>query len=191
MTRASLLVAFLFALAVRLAPAQVPAAPACDPVRDPLSASLKQAYDSAVRDLARVADLAPDGVYAFRPAADARSFGAQIAHVVDVMRMLCSLAAGSRSPSGESVEATWKTKADVTAALERARHYCDGVYGLMTDGRALQPVEAGPAVVRARLLIDNVSHIRQHYGNLRTYLRLNGITPPPAERLPTLRKPTA
>jgi uncharacterized damage-inducible protein DinB len=183
------IVVLLLAIA-RLAAAQAPVSSPCGQGREVLSATLRDAYQSAIRNLVQVAELAPGTTYAFTPVPEARSLGAQLAHTTDVMRMQCSLAAGSGSPAGEGVEARWKTKADVLAALQDAQHYCDGVYRMMTDARALEPVSAGPAVPRARLLIDNVSHIRQHIGNVRTYLRLNGVTPPPTERLPVLRKPT-
>lgn len=176
-------------VAILLAAGQPQAAPPCDQSREPLSAALRQAYEGAIRDLVHVADVAPAEIYDFRPVPGSRSLGAQLAHTSDVMRMDCALAAGSKEAHGESVETTWKTKADVTSSLQGARHYCDGVYRLMTDARALQHVEAGPAVPRVRLLIANVAHIRQHYGNVRTYLRLNGITPPATERLPAPKTP--
>lgn len=61
----------------------------------------------------------------------------------------------------------------------------------MTDDRALQTIEKGPAVLRVRLLVDNIAHVRQHYGSLRTYLHLNGITPPATERVPKVKSSTS
>jgi hypothetical protein len=169
--------------------AQTPPAVRGSQAREPLSTSLKQAYDSAIRNLWQVVVMAPQEVYEFKPTPEARSFGAQIAHVVDVMNQLCALASGSTSRADPGIETSWKTRADVMEAMQKAQQYCDTVYSLMTDARALEPIDVAPRVPRVRLLIDNVSHIRQHYGNVRTYLRLNGIGPPPTEHLP-VQKPS-
>ena len=49
-------------------------------------------------------------------------------------------------------------------------------------GAAAAPATPPPAPSpRARLLIGNVTHDWEHYGNLVTYLRINGLVPPSSE----------
>lgn len=173
-------------------PATLLAAQAADStkMRNPLSSSLGQVFERAAGHILRVAELAPAEIYVFRPETKARSLGEQLAHTADVMYQLCAVAAGTPDPVEGSLEASRRTKAEIVAALGQARHYCTVVYSSMTDERALQTIDAGPDVPRLEVLVNNIAHIRQHYGSVRTYLRLNGIEPPAIEWLPRTRKPT-
>jgi len=56
---------------------------------------------------------------------------------------------------------------------------CDAVYGTTNASNALALVPAGRGdALRAMMLIDNVSHDNEHYGNIVTYMRINGLVPP-------------
>jgi uncharacterized damage-inducible protein DinB len=176
--------------------AAVPGGPAAQAVVDepsgnPLSLSLRRVFDRAAANVLQVAALAPADLYEYRPVPEARSLGEQLAHTADVMYQLCAVAAGTSDPAKGSVEGSRRTKTEVLSALEEARHYCTVVYASMTDERALQVIVAGPRVPRAEVLVNAIAHIRQHCGNVRTYLRLNGIEPPAIEWLPKVRTPTA
>jgi uncharacterized damage-inducible protein DinB len=49
----------------------------------------------------------------------------------------------------------------------------------MSDGRALEAVEFfRQKGTRLWVLIYNVTHDSEHYGNIVTYLRMRGVTPP-------------
>jgi uncharacterized damage-inducible protein DinB len=37
-------------------------------------------------------------------------------------------------------------------------------------------------MMRGRSLLENVAHNNEHYGNLVTYLRMNGLIPPSTDR---------
>jgi uncharacterized damage-inducible protein DinB len=186
MTRSCLSVLFV-TLAAGLAPAQ-PVSPV-DPVANPLSATLKSLYEGVVRNVVDSANKVPEDLYAFRPAPEVRSFGEMLGHVADAMTSYCARAAEAKNPVADSVEKTKKTKAEILAALDYARGYCDGVYGLVTDADALRTVTMGEnKVPRARFLMANISHVNEHYGNLATYMRIKGIVPPSTERAQQMRR---
>ena len=66
-------------------------------------------------------------------------------------------------------------------ALDGAIAYCDEVYKTLDDTKAAQMVAGafgGPQGARAANLIGNTNHYNEHYGNLVTYLRINGLVPP-------------
>ena len=65
------------------------------------------------------------------------------------------------------------------AALKEAFAYCDTVYGGLTDAKAAELVNfGGMRITRLGAMDFNTAHNMEHYGNLVTYMRLNGIVPP-------------
>jgi uncharacterized damage-inducible protein DinB len=158
--------------------AQSPAAGAADPI----SGAMKQLFDGVARNVVESATKVPEDLYAFEPTPEVRTFGQLIGHVADAMFSYCGRA-GGKTPPMTDVEKTKTSKADLVAALEQARTFCEGIYGGTTDASAAELVQAGQnQVPRARLLVANISHVNEHYGNLVTYMRLKGLVPPSTER---------
>ena len=78
-----------------------------------------------------------------------------------------------------AVEESATTKAQINAALEAGFAYCTEVYAGMTDAEGGDMVEFfGNPMAKFGVLAFNSAHNYEHYGNLVTYMRLNGITPP-------------
>jgi uncharacterized damage-inducible protein DinB len=104
-----------------------------------------------------------------------------LAHVADGQYEFCGAAAGNHDEKG--VEQTTKTKAEIVTALKAAFAYCDGIYAGMTDVKAAEMIPAfgGAKITRLSMLDFNVSHTMEHYGNLVTYMRIQGVVPPSSE----------
>jgi uncharacterized damage-inducible protein DinB len=148
---------------------------------NPMVASSKVFYENAKRDILRSADKMPEPKYAFRPTDSVRTYGQILAHVADGQYEFCGAAAGKHDQKG--VEQTAKTKADIVAALKTAFAYCDAIYSGMTDAQAAEMIPAfgGAKISRLSMLDFNVAHTMEHYGNLVTYLRIEGLVPPSSE----------
>jgi hypothetical protein len=71
--------------------------------------------------------------------------------------------------------------ADLVAALKVSNELCARAYA-QSDADALKPVSDKSPSVRFSLLVGNVAHVNEHYGNLVTYLRLKGMIPPSSQR---------
>ena len=111
----------------------------------------------------KAAELVPDDKYAYKPTASVRSFGQLAAHVADGMNWYCASAAtGKQAEWSDAVEKGPTDKATVTAALKKAHANCHAA------------TNAG----QLRALMQNLAHTNLHYGNMITYLRMMGITPP-------------
>ncbi len=153
-----------------------PAGPA-----NPLVASSKVFYVNAKQDILRSADKMPEEKYAFKPIDTVRSYGQVLAHVADGQYEFCGGAAGKNDE--KHIEQTAKTKADIVAALKSAFAYCDAIYAGMTDAKAAEMIPAfgGAKITRLSMLDFNVAHTMEHYGNLVTYMRIQGIVPPSSE----------
>jgi len=145
----------------------------------PIIESLKTIHDLPAGFLVQTAETLSEDLYSFRPSDDVRTAGQILAHVADAQYMLCSGAVSDQSPMAESIEETRTSKADIVPALRQAFAYCDDIYARMTDAEAAQPVAfLGMDLTGAAVLSMNTAHNYEHYGNLVTYLRINGITPP-------------
>ena len=166
------LTAFLFTVSAALAQT----GPA-----NPLVASSKLFYTNAKQDILGSADKLPEAKYAFRPVDSVRTYGQVLAHVADGQYEFCGAAAGNHDEKG--IEKSAKTKADIVAALKAAFAYCDAIWAGMTDAKAAEliPAFGGAKITRLSMLDFNVSHTMEHYGNLVTYMRIEGVVPPSSE----------
>ena len=149
---------------------------------NPITASLRSAWNSAKTNVRRSADVMPEAKYHFKPVDSVRTFGAILAHVAGASYEFCAAAKGEKTPHAEDeFEKSAKTKAEIVKALDGAIAYCDEIYKGLDDAKAAQLVGGafgGKPGARAANLIGNTGHFMEHYGNLVTYLRINGLVPP-------------
>jgi uncharacterized damage-inducible protein DinB len=190
----------LCTLVLALPAAAQPPAQGTGSTVDPFSKALKASFDTVTRYLAGSAEKMPEANFAFKPTPEVRSFGEILGHVANSHYSYCSRVKGEKNPN-EGNDLEKKTaKADVVKTLSDSIAYCTTVYAEMTDAKALEtmapPAPPAPPVApappapprpaaapmpRLRLLLGNVTHDQEHYGNLVTYLRLKGIVPPSSE----------
>lgn len=153
---------------------------------NPISASVREFWDGAKRNMRESADLMTEANYAFKPVDTVRTFGQILAHVAGASYVYCAAAKGEKTPFAEDhFEKTATTKAAIGKALADSITYCDGAYAALTDTSASQLVDApfgGPKAPRVNALISNAGHLNEHYGNLVTYFRIKGIVPPSSRR---------
>jgi hypothetical protein len=136
----------------------------------------------------------PEGSYDYRPVDGVRNFGEILAHTAGANYVFCAAAKGEKPPFAEDhFEKTAKTRAAIMKATADSIAYCDAAFTALTDASAAQQV-APPfgegQTARAAVLISEIGHVNEHYGNLVTYFRINGISlmlPPLRERLSELR----
>jgi uncharacterized damage-inducible protein DinB len=147
--------------------------------QNPLVQSLRGLFDVTKQSVTATAQDLDDRIYAYRPNADVRTAGQILAHIADGQFIFCSAAAGEANPHPESFEQTATTKAAIVSALAQGFAYCESVYARTTDANAARQVDffTGPSTTGG-VLAFNSAHNYEHYGNLVTYMRLNGIVPP-------------
>jgi uncharacterized damage-inducible protein DinB len=170
-----------YALVTTMAPVPQPAGGA-----NPISQSLKNAWDDAKGNVRGSAEQMPEADYAFKPAEQVRTFGQILAHVAGANYVFCSAAKAEKSPFTEDhFEKSATTKAAIVKALGDSIAYCDAAYAGLTDAKAAEsitmPFGMGSAP-RASALIGNTGHLQEHYGNLVTYFRIKGMVPPSSRR---------
>lgn len=114
--------------------------------------------------LSKSAELIPADKYTYKPIGTVRSVGEMLAHAADGMQWYCGMATGKKVEWSDATEKGRTDKATITAALKKATDGCGAVYD-NTNSRIDQ-------------LFANVAHANLHYGNLVTYMRMLGLTPP-------------
>lgn len=149
---------------------------------NPVSDAIRSAWNGAKRNMLGSAKVMPEAKYGFKPVATVRSFGAILAHVAGANFEFCSAARGEKTPHAEDeFEKTAKTPAAIAKALQDSMDYCDIAYKALNDRTAAEVIDGpfgGGKQPRAAGLMGNTGHNLEHYGNLVTYLRINGLVPP-------------
>ena len=149
---------------------------------NPISDGVRAGWNSAKRNMLGSAKVMPEAKYSFKPVDTVRTYGQILAHVAGANYEFCAAAKGEKSPFTEDhFEKTATTPAAMAKALQDSIAYCDGAYTALTDATAAQVVNGafgGAKQARAAILMGNTNHNNEHYGNLVTYLRINGLVPP-------------
>jgi uncharacterized damage-inducible protein DinB len=149
---------------------------------EPVTASLKGLHGITAGNLMATAQQLDDAMYAYAPTDSVRTAGQILAHLANAQYAFCSSAAGEDSPNELNLEATATTKAEIVAALTAAFAYCEGVYDAMTDAQGAESrTFFGNEMAASGILAFNSAHNYEHYGNLVTYMRMNGIVPPSSQ----------
>jgi uncharacterized damage-inducible protein DinB len=184
-----LMLAFVVAyITLPAASAQTTDAGYFDELSPSLAGSAKAMHAMIRRNLAEAAENMPADEYAFQPTPQVRTFAQIIGHVANANFFFCSQVAGEKSPA----TADYKQIADKAAlvkALNDSLAYCDRVYAATTDANFVQPVQIANVggtgstnTVRGAMLMYNITHNNEHYGNLVVYMRLKGHVPPSTAR---------
>jgi uncharacterized damage-inducible protein DinB len=193
--RRSILVMSVLACAVRPASAQTSDAGFWTQLSPSMATTAKTMHASIRRNLAEAAELMPASDYSFKPTPEVRSFAQLVGHVAFGNYLMCSQAIGDKSPATGNYE-QMTDKAQLVKALNDSLSYCDRIYEATTDANFNQATKVGglgPSIpeaptTRGAVLMFNVTHNNEHYGNIIVYLRLKGHTPPSTARVQQQRR---
>jgi uncharacterized damage-inducible protein DinB len=186
-----LMLAFVFAyVTLSAACAQTTDAGYPDELSPSLASGTKAMHAIIRRNLAEAAENMPANEYAFRPTPQVRTFGQIIGHLIDANFFFCSQAAGEKSPATVDDYEQITDKPALVKALNDSLHYCDRVYASTTDANFTKPMQiknvggtGSTNTVRGAVLMYNITHNNEHYGNLAVYMRMKGHVPPSTARV--------
>lgn len=126
------------------------------------AAALRHGFGEVSGWVTKAADLVPADKYSYRPAPSVRTFGQQIAHIAVAYNYYCARATGQKAQWSDAIEKGNTDKATLVQTLKQATDSCNAAYGSGQAG----------------MLMANIAHTNLHYGNIITYLRMLGLTPP-------------
>ena len=175
----------LLLLAIAAAPLGAPTAPAANFG----VSTAKGVFMVPAGYVRRALEQTPDSLLGFRPTPAVRSLGELFAHVADGEHLFCSLVlvepmmdAGTEKAYKTGTGTMAQKKAAIQEGLRTAMGHCDKAYAQQDAGVQGMVNFFGNNVSRMFTLQMNGAHDFEHYGNIVTYLRLNGIVPPSSQR---------
>ena len=138
----------------------------------------RELWQDVTNYVTQAAAAVPESLYAYKPTATVRTFGQLIGHVAGAQYLICAAALGEPPRDEDEIERTRKTKTDLVAALKASTEYCGRAYA-QTDAAAQGQTKLfGRDRTRLYALGLNAIHNGEHYGNIVTYMRTNGLVPP-------------
>jgi uncharacterized damage-inducible protein DinB len=142
---------------------------------NPLTATISIFRSNMQDKIMKSADAMPESRYSYRPTKDVRSFAEILNHVADISYYLCSNIKGEAPPAPAAARGS---KTEIMAYLKGSFDYCDGAYSGFSDSHLNDPADFwGHKTNKMFILTQLANHDALHYGNLVTYLRLNGLVP--------------
>jgi hypothetical protein len=165
------------------AQSQTPAAPQPRPLPT-LVVEVQTIFNNIKSNMTKAADQFPEDKYGWSPTPDVRTWGGLLSHIIDDNNGACFLLAGEtaaqpRLDSGGKPTDAGKgmTKAAIVTALADSFARCDKAFAAVTTENMLERNGTGNRSKIGALIYDT-QHINEHYGNIVTYMRLQGMVPP-------------
>jgi uncharacterized damage-inducible protein DinB len=145
---------------------------------DTTLASVKTTYEVVKGYITKAAAQVPEGTYKYQPTKEVRTLGQLFGHIADSSGMICSAATGVKPTSAGGAEKL-ATKAELQKALTDGFAVCDKAFTAITAANANETLNLfGMTHSRIGAMAFNAAHLFEHYGNVVTYMRLNGLVPP-------------
>lgn len=156
-----------------------PAAPPAPAVTlDSTVASVRAMHDTVTGYVLKAAAMVPEDKYSYQPTPEVRTMGQLFGHIANASAMFCSTATGTAAPEAPDAEKL-ATKAEIEAALNAAVTFCNNAFAGVTSDNGSEEVDLfGTMHSRVGALAFNNAHNFEHYGNIVTYMRMNGMVPP-------------
>lgn len=147
---------------------------------DATIASVKTTYDLVKGNIVKAAAQVPEDKYSYQPTKDVRTIGQLFGHIADSSNAICATATGQKPAAGGAEKIT--SKAELQKAVAAAFASCDKAMSAITAANANESVNLfGMTHTRVGAMAFNAAHLFEHYGNLVTYMRLNGMVPPSSQ----------
>ena len=145
---------------------------------DATIASVKTMYEGVKGYIIKAAAMVPEDKYKYQPTKEVRTMGQLFGHIANANGMICGMAGGLKNPAAGDAEKL-ATKAEIEKALAASFAICDQAFKAVTPANANESVTLfGQTHTRVGALAFNNAHDFEHYGNIVTYMRINGMVPP-------------
>jgi uncharacterized damage-inducible protein DinB len=158
------------------------AARAQESTANPVTASAKEIYDRQSDRIVASAEEMPGDKYSYHPTPDQWTFGKIVAHVAQSDFAVCTMISDTPAPAGFDVAET-DAKEKLVPALKASFDFCSKAVAKLQDSQMGDTITffRGRKTPRSRAVIELVSDLVDHYSQMASYLRLNGMVPPSAQ----------
>jgi hypothetical protein len=150
---------------------------------NPIAGALATEAKTNETNMTGAAEAMPAEKYGYKPTPDQSSFGQLIFHAADANYRLCSMMSGDQAPDA-SVKADGAKQALIDQ-MKASFAYCYKAFDKVDPAKLGTQVKFGNRDVPiAWVVLHTALDWGDHYSQVATMLRLNGITPPSAQRRP-------
>jgi uncharacterized damage-inducible protein DinB len=147
-----------------------------------LSKELAATFQRSATEILDIAEVMPADKYGYKPTPEISSFGDQLVHCAGIVQRFIDTAKGTKT---EAAHHGPMTKPEIIALLKTTFQSAQEMITPLSDAQLLEPVKfpiGDRTVTRATFWQGPLYQIRNHYGQLVVYLRMNGIVPPATAR---------
>ena len=147
--------------------------------QESIAKRLQSEWEGGRKQMMQIAGAMRAEKYQYRATPEVRSFGEIVAHVAGENITWMEMMAGVPNPGSFERYDHLKSRTEIIKALSDSYDYGAKVLSSINDQQAL---ENAPFKDRQSprwwTVMHAISHSKEHFGNLVTYLRLNNIVPP-------------
>ena len=146
---------------------------------NPVVASAQEIVERQSKYIAGAADAMPAEKYGYRPTPEQWTFGKIVSHIAQSDFNLCAILSDTPAPQNWKVTDT-DPKEKLVPAVKASLDFCSQALANLQDSKLGDTVKffGGRQVPRARALIELTDDLEDHYSQLASYLRMNGMVPP-------------
>ena len=149
----------------------------------PVADAFRATEQRHAKNLIAAIEEMPAGKFGFKPTPAQMSVADIAAHLTEGNDFLCSKIGGVEAPKRAEMP-KGASKEQLVARLKETFQFCESALAKVNDSDlgAKVPFFGGREVTRAQAMFVTAEDWADHYSQLATYLRLNGLLPPTAKR---------
>ena len=150
---------------------------------NPVVASANEIFQRQSAFMAAAAEQMPADKYGYRPTAEQWTYGKIVAHVIQANFGVCGMLSGDGPGKGPAVKETM-AKDELIPVLKQSFETCQKALDGLKDASLGSTITyfGGAKKPRARALVELTDDLEDHYSQMASYLRLNGMVPPSVKK---------
>lgn len=155
---------------------------ACACAQNPVSDALRNELTRQSNNTIGAADEMPSDKYGYKPTDAQVPFGHWVSHATGANYFFCSRLTGATAPESGVKETDPKDK--LLEALKKSFDYCSTQLPKLQDSDLGQEVTmfGGRKMTKGAAVLSLSADWADHYSQMASYLRLNGLLPPSAKK---------
>ncbi len=152
-------------------------------VANPVVASATEIVVRQAGFMVAAAEQMPADKYSYRPTPEQFTYGKIVAHAIQANYAVCGMLSGDSRGTGPAATDTMP-KDVLIPALKQSFDTCEKALDGLKDSSLGATITyfGGVKKPRARALVELTNDLEDHYSQMASYLRLNGIVPPSAKK---------
>lgn len=155
---------------------------ACAWAQNPVSDALRNALGREAKNTIGAAEEMPAGKYGYKPTEAQVPFGHWVSHATGANYFFCSKLTGQTAPKVDVKETDPKDK--LVEALKKSFDYCSTELPKLQDSQLGEEIDffGGHKITKGGAVLSLAGDWADHYSQMASYLRLNGMLPPTAKK---------